>query len=201
MSTIVCSCDAKFEADIPESIDIDAAPDQKLAILNGSFMVFTCPTCGRALKPEYQLAVSWPSKAASYIVIPELERPRAAEVEAAAGTEVLAGYAELADRLSVMAAGLDPVSVEALKYYLLLKASEADPDAEPTAWFHGIVEGSLEFHIHGLRPNEVAVSRVPRSVYERTLSEKRGHPESEPFCLLRKGAYISVQNLFNAAEA
>ncbi len=201
MSTIVCSCDAKFEADIPESIDIDASPDQKQAILSGAFMVFTCPTCGRTLKPEYPLTVSWPSKAASFYVIPELERPRAAEVETAAGTEVLAGYAELADRLSVLGEGLDPVSVEALKYYLLLKASEADPDAEPSAWFQGVVDGALEFHIHGLRPNEVAVSRVPRSVYERTLSEKRGYPDSEPFSLIRKGAYTSVQNLFNAAEA
>lgn len=196
MRTIICSCDATFEEDVPDSIDIDASVDLKRSLLDGSFMTFTCPSCGRSLKPEFPLSVRWPSKGLTFSVIPELERPRLEDLQTPSDTDILFGYAELADRVSVIDADLDPVSVEALKYFLLLKATEADPDAEPTAWFHGLAGDTLEFHIHGLRPNEVAVSRIPRSLYERTLSEKASHPDSEPFCLISVGRYTSVQNLF-----
>jgi hypothetical protein len=100
----------------------------------------------------------------------------------------------------VVAAGLDPLTVEALKYYLLLKAAEADPDAETSAWFHSVGNDFIEFHVYGLRPGEAAVSRIPRSLYERTLAESIAHAESEPFRSIAAGRYVSVQNLFGTEE-
>jgi len=161
MRTIVCSCDASFDAELPDAVDLDAQPEHKQAILAGTFMA-------------------------------------AAEVAAGAlATDFVVGYPELADRVAVLEAGLDPAAVEILKYYLLLKAAEADPNAEASAWFNGLAADSLEFHVHGLRPGEVAVSRIPRSLYERTLAESKVRPGEEPFRSIRNGNYVSVQNLFS----
>jgi hypothetical protein len=199
MRTITCSCDSTFEADLPESINLDAQPEQKDALAAGAFMTVACPNCGRTLKPEFLIHVSWPSRGLDILAVPELDRVDIPELASKEGvSDAVAGYAELADRVSVAAAGLDPTTIEALKYYLLLRASEADPDAEVSAWFHSVGTDFLEFHLHGLRPGEVAVSRIPRSLYERTLAEGKAHPDKEPFRSLRKGCHLSVQNLFGA---
>lgn len=201
MRTVVCSCDASFEANLPDSIDLDAEPEQREALLSGTFMAVACPSCGRKLKPEFSIRVRWPSRGLDLLAVPDMERIDAADIaekESAAGFVV--GYPELADRVSVVSAGLDPAAVEAIKYYLLVKASEANPDADASAWFHDAAADFLEFHVHGLRPGEVAVSRIPRSIYERTFAESKTHPENEPFRSIRKGKYVSVQNLFSAEE-
>lgn len=198
MRTIVCSCDASFDAELPDAVDLDAQPEHKQAILAGTFMAVACPSCGRKLKPEIALRVTWPSRKADLYVVPESDRVEAAEVAAGAlATDFVVGYPELADRVAVLEAGLDPAAVEILKYYLLLKAAEADPNAEASAWFNGLAADSLEFHVHGLRPGEVAVSRIPRSLYERTLAESKVRPGDEPFRSIRNGNYVSVQNLFS----
>lgn len=199
MRTIVCSCDASFDANLPDSVDLDEQPEQKEAILSGTFMTVTCPTCGRKLKPEIALQVTWPSRKADLYVVPETDRSDAADIAVdRQEPDFVVGYPELSDRIAVLDAGLDPAAVEALKYYLLVKAAEADPDAEASVWLNCVVGEALEFHVHGLRPGEVAVSRIPRSLYERTLSESKAHPADEPFRSIRNGKYVSVQNLFTA---
>lgn len=201
MRTIVCSCDASFDADLPDSIDLDAQPEQKEALLSGSFITVVCPSCGRKLKPEFALKVTWVSRGLSIQVIPEMERPELSEMgKQKTDSLFVVGYAELADRIAVVSAGLEPAAIEALKYYLLLKAAEADPNAEASAWFHSADADSIDFHVHGLRPGEVAVSKIPRSLYERTLAEYKAHPGNEPFRSIRNGNYISVQNLFKSEE-
>ncbi|MFA6508807.1 MAG: CpXC domain-containing protein [Treponemataceae bacterium] len=201
MRTIVCSCDASFDADLPDSIDLDQQPQQVEALLSGSFMTVTCPTCGRKLKPEFPLRLTWGSRGVKLYVIPELDRPELAEMDEKGIESIfVVGYPELADRIAVISADLEPMAIEALKYYLLVKAAEADPNAEASAWFHALNADTIDFHVHGLRPGEVAVSKVPRSLYERTLAEFRAHPDSEPFRSIQNGKYISVQNLFKSEE-
>ena len=52
----------------------------------------------------------------------------------------------------------------------------------------------LEFHIHGIRQNEVAVMKVPVSLYHKTLDDYRKAPKSEVFSTLRVRSYLSVKN-------
>lgn len=199
MRTIVCSCNATFTADLPESIDLDENPAFLQELQTGNFMSVVCPTCGRKLKPEIPLIVQWPSKGLRLRVIPELDLM---DEESAGGEtfSVVVGYPELAERVAVVAAGLEPMAVEALKYYLLLKASEADPNAETSAWFYSLGPETIDFHVHGLRSGEVAVSRVPRSLYERTLAESKSRPDEEPFSSLKKGNRVSVRNLLTIED-
>jgi hypothetical protein len=190
-----------FSAEIPESIDLDEHPETIAQIMDGSFLALACPSCDSTLKPEFPISVRWASHAALLRVFPEFDRgylyrhgfPKDSG-------DILIGYPELADRIAVLRDGLDPMAVETLKYYLLLKAEEADPDAEVNAWFQGKAGTDLEFHIHGLRPEEVAVSRIPIKMYEKTAEEYRVHPLSEPFQTLKRGSYLSIQNVFRSEE-
>jgi hypothetical protein len=200
MRILTCNCDHTFEADLNDLVNLDEEPQQLTALSSGNFMSTLCPACGTVLKPEFPLRLVWPSHNVEYFVIPEWDSVEHENSESyPEDVELLVGYPELADRIAVIDANLNPVAVEALKYYLLLKASEAAPDASATVWFHSRTDVYLEFHLHGLREGEAAITRIPSSVYERTLSDYSANPDAEPFISLRKGTYLSVRNLMEPA--
>jgi hypothetical protein len=164
-------------------------------------MNFSCTRCGKKHKPEFPLSVLWPSKKIRFEVFPEMERGefyRRKKTPAEKKPNVLEtviGYPELADRLAVIRDGLEPAAVEAIKYYLHLKAEEQYPDDEMDIWYCGSeADVSLEFHIHGIRKDEVAVMNVPFSLYQKTFDDFRKHPKSELFSALRVRSYLSIKN-------
>ena len=99
--------------------------------------------------------------------------------------------------------GFDPVSVEAIKYFLQMKAEEQYPEDEIDIWYFGSSgaegsgTGSLEFHLHGIRQNEVAVMKIPFSLYQKTLDDYKSNPKKEVFTALRVGTYLSIKNTMN----
>ncbi|GHV81950.1 hypothetical protein AGMMS49991_05080 [Spirochaetia bacterium] len=202
---IPCLCENTFTVEAPEEIDLDAECRYLDEILSGAFMNFTCTSCGKKHKPEFPITVLWPSRDLRFEVLPELERMsfyhEKKERDRNVKTETLIGYPELADRLQVIRDGLEPAAVEALKYYLLLKAEETYPDEDITIWYHSGPQenaGTLEFHLQGLKENSVAVTRVPFTVYEKTLADYQKHPRGELFSSLRFRTYLSVQNMMSA---
>ncbi|MCL2380101.1 MAG: CpXC domain-containing protein [Treponema sp.] len=204
---ISCFCDNVFEADVPEEIDLDAAREYLDQIQNGTFLNFTCPGCGKKHKPEFPISVLWPSKQLRFEVFPEMQRgdfyrqkKGLDEKNGPYTPETIIGYPELADRLAVLRDGFDPVPVEAIKYFLHLKAEDQYPDGEMDIWYSGSSGGSLTFHIHGIRQNEVAVMKVPLSLYEKTLDDYKKQPKSGIFSALRVRAYLSVKNTMRPDE-
>ena len=97
-------------------------------------------------------------------------------------------------RLSIIQDAYDPNAVEAIKYFLHLKAEEQYPDDELDIWYYASDGQTLEFHIHGLREQEVAVMKVPLSLYEKNLDDFNNDPKSELFSALRVRSYLSVKN-------
>jgi len=196
---ISCFCDNAFEVEAPPEIDLDSGAyfDQ---IQNGTFFNFTCPGCGKNHKPEFPLSVLWPSKKLHFEVFPELERgdfyrrKKDPEKKGQGKAETIIGYPELADRLAVIRDGFEPAAVEALKYFLHLRAEEQYPDDEMDIWYNGSDSASLHFHIHGIRKDEVAVMKIPSSLYEKTLTDYKKHPKSDTFSMLRVRTYLSVKN-------
>ncbi|MDR2110488.1 MAG: CpXC domain-containing protein [Spirochaetaceae bacterium] len=195
---IPCFCDNTFSVEVPAEIDLDVRPEYIGEIMDGSFMTFTCSSCGKKHKPEFPMTILWPSRNLRLEVIPELDRGgfyRKKQDNRKTGTETLIGYPEMADRIAVYRDGLEPAAIEALKYYLLLKAEEAYPDREITIWYQNRGPDNLELHLHGLKEDEVAVTQVPTGVYEKTLEDYKKHPKAELFASLRFGSYLSVQNM------
>ncbi|MCL2374894.1 MAG: CpXC domain-containing protein [Treponema sp.] len=205
---IPCFCDNIFEVDVPEEIDLDSNTEYLTQIQDGTFLNFTCPSCRKKHKPEFPLSVLWPSKNIRFEVFPELERGEFYRRKTPPGTkkndaaQTIIGYPELADRLAVIRDGFEPAAVEAIKYFLHLKAEEQYPDDDIDIWYSGSAgsEGSLQFHIHGIRKDEVAVMKVPLSVYQKTLADYNKHPESDTFSSLRVRTYLSVKNTMRPEE-
>ena len=207
---ITCFCDNSFDVEVPEEIDLDGSSGYLDEIQNGSFLSFVCPSCGKKHKPEFPLTVLWPSKKLRFEVFPELgrgefyRRKKAPAEKSPFKLETLIGYPEMADRLAVIRDGFDPVSVEAIKYFLHLKAEEQYPEDELDIWYYGAEgtgeQSSLEFHIHGIRKDEVAVMKVPLAVYQKTLNDYKKNPKGEIFSALRVRTYLSVKNTLRPEE-
>ena len=203
---ITCFCDNSFEVEAKEEINLDEDPASLDSILDGSFMNFTCPRCNKKHKPEFRLSLLWPSRKIRFDVFPELDRGefyRQKKIQSDKSPyplEIIIGYPEMAERLAVIRDGYEPAAIEAIKYYLFVKAEEQYPDDELEIWYFGEQGTMLEFHIHGIRENEVAVMKIPDSIYEKTLDDYKRHPKSEIFSALRVRNYLSVKNMMRPEE-
>ena len=197
---IPCFCDNTFEVEVAEEIDLDNNKNYLDEIENGSFLNFACPSCGKNLKPEFPISILWPSQNLRLEVLPELDRgefyrrKKESEAKSPYPTETIIGYPELVDRLAVIRDGFDPVAVEAIKYLLQLKAEEQYPDEELDIWYFAATGEELEFHIHGIKQSEIAVMKIPISLYEKTLDDYKINPKKEIFTILRVRSYLSVKN-------
>ena len=203
---IPCFCDNTFTVEIPEEIDLDARTEYIDQIINGTFLNFTCPGCGKKHKPEFPIRVLWPKKKVKLNVYPELERgefyrkKKESPEKSGLRLETIIGYPELADRILIYRDDLEPAAVEAIKYYLHVKAEENYPEDELDIWYNGSFGDNLEFHIHGIRQDEVALMKIPVSLYRKTLDDYRKHPRGEIFTALRVRSYLSVKNMLRPEE-
>ena len=201
---ITCPCGSSFTVDVDEEINLDKNPELLKQILDGSFFNFSCSNCGKKHKPEFPVFVLWPGKKIKFEVLPELDRGEFfRRKKDLPETETIISYPELADRLLVIRDNLEPVVIEALKYFLLVRAEQSYPELRISAWYHGIKlnaagqADSIEFHLHGIKKDEVAVSRIPLSLYEKNLADYKKKPKSELFKSLRLRTYLSVSNMLN----
>jgi len=176
---------------------LDDNPDQLEKICNGTFMSYDCPECGKKHKPEYIIKLIWKSKKVNFEVLPELERGEFyRRKKDNSSFETLIGYPEMADRITVIKDDLEPVVIEALKSLLLAKAEETYPEKDIYAWYICKTPKGIEFHLDGIKQDEVAVMIVPHEIYEKTLADYKKRPKNEIFTSLRCRTYLSVQNLY-----
>ncbi|MCL2184897.1 MAG: CpXC domain-containing protein [Treponema sp.] len=203
---INCPCGNNISFEFTEEIDLDNHPLTLDSIFDGTFLSFNCPVCKKLHKPEYKVTLFWKSKNYNFIVIPELERgdfylnkknnPNSKnKSEDVLSFETLIGYPEMADRLTVIKDGLEPIVIETLKSYLLAKAMENYPKHNINAWYYCSSSDGIEFHLDGIMQNQVAVMKIPMDVYKNTLNVFKKQPKKAIFVSLRVSNYLSVQNI------
>lgn len=191
-----CPCGKIFPVEFMDEVDLDQNPLEIESIINGSFLNFICPVCKKKHKPEFRIIVIWKLKNLRLEVLPETDRGEFyRQKKDKHSFETVIGYPEMTDRISVLKDNLEPVIIETLKFYLLAKAEENYPGKDVKAWYHGKGPSGIEFHLDGIRTDEVAVMRVPDDLYEKTSADFKKRPKSEPFSLLRVRSYLSVQNI------
>jgi hypothetical protein len=198
MRNVTCRCETNFQADLPEEVDLDSATSGLDDLLSGDFFSVTCPSCGSLLKPELRVRVISASRGLKADVLPETDRLAfyLGNLEIRKGDEVLVGYSELFERARILADDLDPEAVEIIKYYLRLKAEESAPEnAEVQVRYHDSAEGRLNFHILGIRKDEVAILPVEEARYGRILADMAKTKKTEPFIRIFKGPYKSLRAL------
>jgi len=193
---ITCFCSENFQFEYSDEINIDEKPELLGQILDGSFMSANCPSCGKKFKPELKIRIIWKSKNLIMDVIPELERGEYyRNKKDKSNTQTIIGFPEMADRLSVIKDDLEPVVIETIKSFLLAKAAENYPENDINAWYHSSDPSGIEFHLDGIREGEMAVMKIPRETYDKTLDDFKKHPKKSIYASLQVKSYLSVQNL------
>jgi len=197
MKKITCRCDAVVEIDAPDSIDLDADPAALSRLAAGGSPSAVCPRCGAVVRAELPVRVSSALHGVDLVVLPEMERLSVYRGKADSGgtAEIVLGYQELFERARVLRDGLDPRAVEALKYALQGKAEESEPEADITVFYNGMHEGTLEFHILGLKSGQAGVVRLPRVSYDKVTADLPSSSAREPYKTIFSGRYRSIKKL------
>ncbi|MCL2229605.1 MAG: CpXC domain-containing protein [Treponema sp.] len=195
-TNINCLCGTNVSVEYKEEIDLDSHPEILEKIFMGNFMSYKCSFCGKQHKPEYKIKIIWNSKNLNMEVLPELDRGEFyRNKKENPSVETVIGYPEMADRLAIINDNLEPVIIETLKSFLLDKAIENYPDKEINIWYNNKNANGIEFHLDGIRNDEVAVMRVPMEMYEKSLEDFRKRPKNDIYASLRVRSYLSVQNI------
>jgi hypothetical protein len=197
MRQVTCMCEATFDADLPEEVDLDASPKSISEILSGDFFAITCPNCGTRLKPELRVHIVSKKYGLDLVVLPEMERTSLYLGKAGIpeNSEAVVSYAELHERTIILSEGLDPETVEILKYLLVQKAEEKAPESDISITYAGKKDGKLAFHVTGLKEGQVAVLPIDPSTYAKTLADKPKYKREPPFDRILKGPYRSIRML------
>jgi len=192
-----CLCGANFLFEYEEEIDLDQKPEYLSDIFSGTFMSASCPECGKEHKPEYKITVVWKSKNLKMEAIPEPERIGFYSGKKDNNAqETIIGYREMADRLAVIKDDLEPVVIEKIKSFLIIKAAESYPERDVNAWYQGKGPSGIEFHLEGIKPGETAVMRIPHELYDKTLVDYKKRPKNAAYASLRVRSYLSAHNAF-----
>ena len=212
MQKITCKCDCSFDVEYEKTIDLDVQTAVKEKIKNGSFLSFVCPSCGSKVNIELETEFVWKSKKTTLLFVPEKKRMECLAFCAGAvridaennkkikteflkkGQTPVIGYPELADRIAVLDADLDPEIVEAVKFFLLDNGKNIK-GKHIQILFEKLVGDTIEFHLHGLREKEVAVMRVPLSLYRSVETDHKKGKQKEVFKALWPGPYLSYKNI------
>lgn len=197
MRSVTCPCEAVFEADLPDSVDLDARPGAFKEILEGSFLSVRCPECGSVVKPDLPVRITSESRGMDIQVVPEMERYAfyRGAVPLPSGSEAVIGYRELVERIRTVKEGVSPGALEVIKYLLLARAQQDAPEADIVIEYVGRQENSFVFDVWGMKPDQAGVIRVPQAVYDKTLSELAKKTSEEPFSRIFAGTYRSVRAL------
>ncbi|MCK4540894.1 MAG: hypothetical protein KAU17_01540 [Spirochaetales bacterium] len=191
---ITCFCEHQMEVEVPKVLNLDTHPEKLDDILSGKFLNFTCESCGKLLKPEFELSLTYHGK--KLLFSPELDRSKVLHKTEEWGSvdRILIGYPELIDRLTVMKTGLDDEVIEIVKYYIFQKAGGEH------IYFQSKDDENLIFHIHGLRAEEVGISRIPLNFYEKVSESLTLRRKDEPFRTILAGPYISAEKVSSREE-
>jgi len=193
MKEFYCLCENLIQVDFPDEVNVTENPDTFDRILSGDFMSVTCERCGKVLKPEFPVRIVNSDRSFDCFLIPEMERSAYLLGKVTYNyPSVVIGYAELAERIRIFRASLDPGAIEIVKFYMLEKLKA---DEEVTIAFHEVKDNSLVFYINGLKDGEIGVKLIPFSFYEKVLKSLPEKLNEEPFSEILKPPYISVKKI------
>ncbi len=202
---IACFCDKVFDADVPDSADLEVEPDVEQKIEDGDFMVVTCPQCGKLLTPEFPFRLSLRGGRGDLLMVPEKDRIGLArgklEHETRNAFRVVVGFPEMAEKLHIFSAGLDDRVIEIMKYYLLTgAAAEEDQESDVNLRYKGEADGRHEFLVLGLKEGEVGVARLASDFYRKVAADVDARVKEEPFRDFCSPPWVSVRRLSGGEE-
>ncbi len=197
MKQATCRCEMVVDIDASDSIDLDSDNTTLSGLSEGKSPSAICPRCGAVVRAELPLHVVSASRGLDILVLSELERLSVyrGKTPDTGSSEILLGYQELFERARILRDGLDPKVLETLKYLLQGKAEEAEPDAEITILYNGSSNGTLEFHVLGMKSGQTGVIKLQAATYTRSAQELKATEAKEPYASIFSGRYKSIKKL------
>ena len=195
IKTIQCYCEYPVEIDIPETVEL--TKEVKQSIIDGTFMSTTCKRCERVLKPEFGVTFVPQDTGGTIRFIPESERHAvmSGKKEVAEHYRVVIGYIELVEKMKILQFGLDDNVIEVIKYHYLEKAPK---NADIDIYFHDKTEDGLEFYIHGLKKDEIGITRIKLDFYNTMKQKIEPLTQKEPYSAFLSPPYVSIKRIYLA---
>lgn len=193
---LVCYCGKTVEYDTPERIDVAQEPETVDKIIDGSFMTLVCDSCGAELKPEVSVlfeAVSTPFGRLSIEYMPELDRTKYYAGKRESSADRLAiGFPELREKFLIFSHEMDDRAVEILKFLLREKAENSE---NLKILLGEIRENEIHFYLYGLKEEEVGISKVPISLYQKVVASLDERLQSEVYAQICEPPYVSINKI------
>ncbi|MDX9800598.1 MAG: CpXC domain-containing protein [Spirochaetia bacterium] len=196
---IPCHCGNIFEFEYDEETEI--TPETADEIIHGRFMNTVCDKCGITLKPEFPVMFSYPDPAMKIFFVPELQRDaflrEVSPFLARKADRFVIGFQELAEKIKILEAGLDDISVECVKYYILSKIeNDNETEDEIRIFFEKHENEKLMFSIHGLKKDEIGILSVDMNFYNMAKEKAKTSIKEEPFKSFLTPPYISILKIY-----
>ncbi len=201
---LVCMCENEFEIELKDTVDLEKEPEVEEQIIQGSYMTYRCPKCGKLLKPEFPFRIVDRRKGIDIFFIPELDRGafsrKKLSYDIGSPVRVVIGFPELIEKLTVLREKLDDRAVEAIKMYLLERAvsenmeEEAERELIPKIWFDRREDQQLIFKIEGLKKDSVGITRISMGTYDKIL-KGLAKSKDRAINLIISPPYVSVNKL------
>ncbi|HDQ13530.1 MAG TPA: hypothetical protein ENN41_01800 [Sediminispirochaeta sp.] len=194
---MTCHCGKEIEFDVPDSFNIADEPRLIEEIIDGSFMELECESCGAKLRPDIPLLFERISTTEGKIrlrYIPEPQRTRylGSKLSEDDVERWAIGYEELREKFLIFSHQLDDRLIEFIKFLLLEKAESAENVRIVLA---EIEEDHYTFYIHGLREQEVGISKIPRSLYQKVLASLTERMQNEVYSQIAEPPYVSINKI------
>ena len=193
MIKIPCHCGNIIESEIETEIDLGKNPEIYKNIINGDFMTFHCPECGNEIKAETALHLADSGNNLDLSFLPETERSNVLSGKIKTdSSRIVIGYRELVEKVVLTGEKLDDRIIEIIKFKMLQKAG----DQAATIYFSSVDGENLIFHIHGLKPDKIGISKVPKKIYNSINNELEENLADEDVRLFTDGPYVSVSRIY-----
>ena len=190
---ITCRCENRVEIVVEAEYDISIGSPAHQAIRDGSFLSTRCDRCGERVAAEFDFeAIDGCQRRMRFL--PESQRNRfmLGTVEISEGQRVLIGFRELAEHVELMRDRLEREPIEFMKYQILRRANST---ADVRIYYDGREGSELRFHIHGLKEDEIAVMRLPETIYSRSRTDVDSLRGSEPIRTILEPPYVSIHKI------
>ncbi len=193
MISIPCHCGNTIETEVDEVIELESKPEIYSDIIEGKFLSFECPKCGNEVKTEARVRLTDKKQGIDIDFIPESDRMMFLSGKITTKAKrVVIGYNELVEKITCFGAKLDDRAIEIIKFNMLEKA-ESDLIR---IFFNNKDNEELIFHIHGLKPEQIGISRLPMAVYAKIIQQLDELLKNDDIKLFTKGPYVSVEQIY-----
>lgn len=199
MNTVNCNCGNKIDVDFPDTYNSATCPNLILEILEGTFMSVQCPSCKTVIKPELPVRIIDESNKINILFRPEEERIQflTEKLNLPSTDRVTFGYLELAEKVLSFTKGLDDQVVEIIKYFYLKKAGAG---SDLTIHLVDADHDNLQFHIHGLKEQEIGIANIGYEFYQRIEEDLQNIVKNEGLHEVLIPPYVSIKKVYLGEE-